>query len=128
MPLTAKRPPEYAELHAHTNYSLLDGTSDPEAIVDTAGALGLKAIAVTDHDTLAGIVRFAVAARRQNVRAIIGVELTLEPFDDHVVLLAENLEGYRNLCRLLTAAYARGGKDAPAVPFEALAQHAGGLV
>ncbi|HEU5316756.1 MAG TPA: DNA polymerase III subunit alpha, partial [Chloroflexota bacterium] len=120
--------PAYAELHAHTNYSLLDGTSDPEAMVEQAAALGLSALAITDHDTLAGIVRFGVAAKRHNVRSIIGLELTLAPRDDHVVLLAESLEGYRNLCRLLTRAYSRGGKDAPAVPFDVLAAHAGGLV
>ena len=86
-------PLEYAELHAHTNYSLLDGASDPEAMVEQAAALGLTALAITDHDSLAGIVRFAAAAKRHNVRAIIGTELTLAPHDDHVVLLAQDLDG-----------------------------------
>ncbi|HET7767978.1 MAG TPA: PHP domain-containing protein, partial [Chloroflexota bacterium] len=119
--------------HAHTNYSLLDGVSDPEAMAEHAAVLGLRALAITDHDTLAGIVRFAVAAKRQRIRAIIGAELTIEPrhptsTGDHVVLLAETLEGYRNLCRLLTFAYARGGKDAPGIPFDVLATHAEGLI
>src|SRR4051812_17355018 len=70
--------PAYAELHAHTNFSLLDGTSDPEAMVAQAAALGLHALAITDHDSIAGIVRFATEAKRRAVHALIGVELTLQ--------------------------------------------------
>src|SRR4051794_5540508 len=140
--------PAYAELHAHTNFSLLDGTSDPEAMVAQAAALGLRALAVTDHDSISGIVRFAAEAKRRHVHAIIGVELTVQApretdaapapvqsrggrrnseddtaDDRHVVLLAQNLSGYQNLCRLLTRSYERGGKDHPHVPFDLLAQH-----
>src|SRR5919199_1651614 len=74
--------PEYAELHAHTNFSLLDGTSDPEAMVAQAAALGLHALAITDHDSIAGIVRFAAEAKRRDVHAIIGVELTVQAPQD----------------------------------------------
>src|SRR4051794_40165587 len=137
--------PAYAELHAHTNFSLLDGTSDPEAMVAQAASLGLKALAITDHDSISGIVRFASEAKRRNVHAIIGVELTVQAprpagppaeagqpargrrspageddkaADRHLVLLAENLSGYQNICRLLTRSYERGGKDHPHVPFD----------
>jgi DNA polymerase III alpha subunit len=147
--------PQYAELHAHTNFSLLDGTSDPEAMVVQAASLGLKALAITDHDSISGIVRFASEAKRRNVHAIIGVELTVQAprpagpppgagqpakgrrspageddkaADRHVVLLAENLSGYQNICRLLTRSYERGGKDHPHVPFDVLAQHSAGLI
>ena len=116
----------YAELHAHTNFSLLDGASDPEAMVDQAAALGLRAIAITDHDSISGIVRFAVAAKRKNLHAIIGAELTVEKH--HLTLLVQDLTGYHNLCRLLTLAYSHGGKDNPAVSFDDLAAHARGLV
>jgi error-prone DNA polymerase len=118
----------YAELHAHTNFSLLDGTSDPETMVDTAAALGLRALAITDHDSVSGIIRFAAAAKRHpKLKAIVGVELTLTE-KSHVVLLVKNLTGYENLCKLLTRSYARGGKDDPHVTFDELAAHTDGLI
>src|SRR5438105_4834126 len=122
--------PAYAELHGHSNFSLLDGTSDPEELVESAASLGLRALALTDHDSLAGIVRFAAAAKRKDVHAIVGVELTVaDPLPTsrtHLILLAENLAGHRNLCALLTQAYMRGGKDDPHVWFDTLVAHAGG--
>ena len=118
----------YAELHAHTNFSLLDGTSDPEKMVDTAAALGLRALAITDHDSVSGIIRFAAAAKKhEHFKAIIGVELTLTD-QAHVVLLVKDVAGYENLCRLLTHSYARGGKDNPHVTFDELAAHTPGLI
>src|SRR5438128_166196 len=78
----SKPAPQYAELHAHTNFSLLDGTSDPEAMVAQAASLGLKALAITDHDSVSGIVRFASEAKRRNVHAVIGVELTVRRDDN----------------------------------------------
>ena len=157
---------EYAELHAHTNFSFLDGASDPEAMAETAARLGLRALAITDHDSLSGIVRFGAGAQAHGVLPITGIELSVEPppmrsvavarlsrvdqatprvdvvlprlvlLDGdgpapevaHLVLLAENLAGYRNLCALLTEAYRHGGLDAPRVPWDTLARHAGGLV
>lgn len=141
---------EYAELHAHTNFSLLDGTSDPEDLVARAAAAGLKALAITDHDSISGVVRFATAAKRHGVHAIFGVELTVlppegllgapttstkrsgskgaGPEDHHVVLLAQDLTGYQNICALLTQAYQHGGKDHPSLPFEALTGHHSGLI
>lgn len=67
----------YAELHAHTNFSLLDGSSSPEAMVEEASRLGLRALAITDHDTLSGIVRFGAAAETAGLQAITGIELTI---------------------------------------------------
>src|SRR5436190_23739229 len=67
----------YAELHAHTNFSLLDGTSDPEDMARQAVALGLRALAITDHDSVASIVRFAAEAKRLHLHAIIGAEVTV---------------------------------------------------
>ncbi|NDE77528.1 MAG: PHP domain-containing protein, partial [Proteobacteria bacterium] len=67
----------YAELHAHTNFSLLDGSSSPEAMVGEASRLGLRALAITDHDTLSGIVRFGAAAETAGLQAITGIELTI---------------------------------------------------
>ena len=67
----------YAELHAHTAFSLLDGAALPEPLVERAKELGLAALAITDHDELGGIVRFATAAREAELPAIIGAELTV---------------------------------------------------
>src|SRR5438093_8947712 len=101
----------YAELHAHTNFSLLDGTSDPEDMAGQAVALGLRALAITDHDSVAGIVRFAAEAKRLHLHAIVGAEVTVGDTRHHLVLLAKSVEGYQHLCALLTHAYRLGGKD-----------------
>src|SRR5215207_7457147 len=73
--LTAPMP--YAELHAHTAFSLLDSAALPEPLVARAKELGLAALAITDHDELGGIVRFATAAREAELPAIIGAEITV---------------------------------------------------
>jgi error-prone DNA polymerase len=117
----------YAELHAHTNFSLLDGSSSPEDMVSQAHSLGLHALAITDHNSIAGTVRFAAAAKHANLKVIIGTELTLSD-DSHVVVLVKDVTGYENLCQLLTLAYAHGTKDEPHVSFETLAAHAQGLI
>ncbi|MDI9548359.1 MAG: PHP domain-containing protein, partial [Chloroflexota bacterium] len=113
-------PPAYAELHCHSYFSLLDAASSPEALVQRAQALGLPALALTDHDSLAGAVRFATAAQQAGLhagsaeapvplkhhceapRSIIGAEVTLEG-GRHLTLLAETQAGYANLCRLISA-------------------------
>ena len=68
----------YVELHCHSSFSLLDGASSPEQLVARAAALGYPALALTDHDDLGGIVRFAEAAREAGIGGIVGVELTVE--------------------------------------------------
>src|SRR5436190_14629857 len=67
----------YAELHCHTNFSFLDGASKPEELVEEAARLGLDAFAVTDHDGMYGVVRFAEAAGAHGIRSIFGAELSL---------------------------------------------------
>src|SRR5690349_11980851 len=67
----------YAELHCHTNFSFLDGASHPEELAEEAARLGLKALAVTDHDGFYGVVRFAEAARAVDLPTVFGSELTL---------------------------------------------------
>ena len=94
--------PEYAELHCHSYFSLLDGAASPEDLVTQAAALGLRSLALTDHDSLAGAVRFWKAAQRTGVHAVIGAEVTLAG-GHHLTLLAETQSGYSNLCQLLTA-------------------------
>jgi error-prone DNA polymerase len=95
----------YAELHAHSAYSFLDGASQPEELAAHAAELGYEALALTDHDGVYGSLEFAHAAKHFGVRPITGAEVTLAG-GAHVTLLVETAAGYANLCRLLTAAHA----------------------
>ncbi|MBI4789672.1 MAG: error-prone DNA polymerase [Chloroflexi bacterium] len=135
---------EYAELHAHSYFSLLDGACSPEALVAGARELGLNALALTDHNGLAGAIRFWKAAQGAGMHPIFGAEVTLTD-DQHLTLLAENQDGYARLCRLLTAAHLQDtptdhtgalttdpkqwpGKGKPVVTWELLEQHHRGLL
>ncbi|PZF82947.1 error-prone DNA polymerase, partial [Micromonospora endophytica] len=129
------RPPEltrpdgvvpYAELHAHTNFSFLDGASHPEELVEEAVRLGLTALAVTDHDGFYGVVRFAEAARALHLPTIFGAELSMaaagpgrggsvrgghpDPPGNHLLVLAHGHEGYARLARVIARAQLRGGE------------------
>ena len=95
----------FIHLHVHSNFSLLDGAAPVEALAEAAAKLNMEALALTDHDGLYGAVRFYQAAQKHGLKPIIGAELTVEPAADtglkypaHLVLLAENNEGYSNLC------------------------------
>lgn len=105
---------EYAELHCHSYFSLLDGVSSPEALVTRAKELGLAGLALTDHDSLAGAVRFWKAAQSAGLHAVIGAEATMSD-GSHLTLLAENQRGYANLCRLLTISH-MGSPSLAALP------------
>jgi len=96
----------YAELHCHTNFSFLDGASDPEELVQEAVRLGLTALAITDHDGFYGVMRFAEAAREHGLPTVVGVELSLsgeprtgvpDPPGEHLLLLAQGQDGYHRL-------------------------------
>lgn len=124
--------PGYAELHAHSDHSLLDGVPSPEALVARAAELDMPAIALTDHDALYGAVRFALAARAAGIKPILGAELTLtgEGAADgaHLTLLVETPQGYANLCRLITLARQGRRKGIARLEKHHLAEHAGGLI
>ncbi|HEV7651100.1 MAG TPA: error-prone DNA polymerase [Actinophytocola sp.] len=110
----------YAELHAHSNFSFLDGASHPEQLVEEAARAGLDAIALTDHDGMYGVVRFADAARELGMRTVYGAELSLglpgpqngvaDPEGEHLLVLARQTEGYRRLCRVISDAHLRGAE------------------
>src|SRR5215212_7141477 len=70
-------PPTYAELHCHTNFSFLDGASTADDLTSRAAEIGLSGLAVTDHDGLYGVVRFALAAEAAGIRPVIGIEVEL---------------------------------------------------
>ena len=92
---------EYAALHNHSHFSLLDSTLPPELIVEAAAASGMSAVGLVDRDTLAGAVAFYKKAQTAGLHSVIGSEVTQED-GSTLTLLVENARGYRNLCRLLT--------------------------
>src|SRR5690625_6693404 len=110
----------YAELHAHSAYSFLDGASHPEELVAEAARLELDALALTDHDGLYGVVRFAEAGRRLVIPTIFGAELSLgqqetmtvapDPAGTHLVVLARRTAGYRSLSRAIAHAHLTAGE------------------
>ncbi|MBF6416719.1 error-prone DNA polymerase [Nocardia cyriacigeorgica] len=143
----------YAELHAHSAYSFLDGASHPEELVEEAARLGLEAIALTDHNGFYGVVRFYEAAREWGLATVYGAELTLtathtgsspappvagspdsaprtgepDPPGTHLLVLARGQEGYRRLSREIAAAHmAAGEKGILRYDLDALTAAAGG--
>jgi error-prone DNA polymerase len=128
---------EYAELHAHSGFSFLDGSSDPEELVAEADRLGLTALALTDHHGFYGVVRFAEAARACGLPTVFGTEVTLapaglrtgepDPTGAHLVVLARDPDGYARLSTVLADAHLAGGeKGKPIFTLDALARAAGG--
>jgi error-prone DNA polymerase len=128
--MSTRRPvTPYVELHCHSVFSLLDGASEPEALLARAKALGMPALALTDHNDLGGAVRFALAAKELGVAGIIGTELTLQVDErpTHLVLLAETREGYGNIATLITRARMDTPRGEPAVTLDTLARYARGI-
>jgi error-prone DNA polymerase len=129
----------YAELHCHSNFSFLDGASHPEELVEEAARLGLDAIALTDHDGMYGVVRFAEAAAELGVRTVFGSELSVgltaaqngvaDPEGSHLLLLARDPDGYRALCRTISTAQLRGQeKGRPVYDFDEIVADTAGQV
>ena len=115
----------YVELHCHSNFSFLDGVSDPETLVEEAVRLGLAGLALTDHNGMYGAVRFATAAREVGLPTIFGAELSLpitpgsevgeragaiDPEAHHLIVLAEGAAGYAALSSTIGRAHLRGSK------------------
>lgn len=117
----------YVELHCHSNYSMLDGASDPDQLVEQGWYLGYQAMALTDHSGLYGIVQFHRAARERNIIPIIGAEITLTN-NHHLTLLVRTDSGYANLSEMLSMAQLAGKKGEAKVTSDNLAAHADGLI
>lgn len=128
----------YAELHAHSSFSFLDGASSPEELVEEAVALGLHALAITDHDGFQGAVRFAEAAAAHDLPTVFGSELSLDlpapqngeadPVGEHLLLLARGAEGYHRLSSAITTAQLAGEKGCPRYDRDALVDTLAGHV
>src|SRR2546428_3455064 len=117
----------YIELHASSAFSFLRGSSFPEQLAEVAAELEMPAMALLDRNGIYGAQRFSVAARENNVRPIIGCELSME--DDSILpVLVETRVGYKSLCELLTQAHLRSEKGKCAVRWDELQQFAKGLV
>ena len=118
---------DYVELRSRSAFSFLEGASSPEALAERAAELGYGALALADRDGLYGAPRFHQAARAAGLRAIVGADVTLVG-GARLLLLAESRAGYRNLSRLLSAGRRLAPRGAPACSWQALEEHAAGLV
>jgi len=148
---------EFTHLHLHTEYSLLDGACDVYKLVDRVAALGQKSVAMTDHGNIYGAVHFFDAAKEKGIKPILGCELYVCKAEDHraeatrnandssgvslpspgaarkdeynhLLVLAQNEEGYQNLIRLTSEASLNGFYRRPRVSKKYLAEHAKGLI
>ncbi len=131
----------FTHLHVHSEYSLLDGSSKIREIVSRAKELGMDSIAVTDHGVMYGAIDFYRAATEAGIRPIIGCEVYVAPgsrFDreasqgderyNHLVLLAENDLGYKNLMKIVSKGFTEGFYYKPRVDYEVLAQYHEGII
>jgi DNA polymerase III subunit alpha len=133
---------QFVHLHLHSDYSLLDGACDVEKLVDRVHELGMPAVAMTDHGNIFGAVHFVNAAHKAGVKPIVGCELYICKKNDHniartppdgdtynhLLVLAENEEGYRNLVKITSEASLHGFYYKPRVSKEFLAEHSKGLI
>lgn len=128
----------FVHLHCHTDYSLLDGACDIDQLMNIVVEQKMPAVAMTDHGNLFGAVKFYNAAKANGVHPVIGCEVyvsqqghkTRSDSDryNHLVLLCENQEGYRNLIRLVSTAYLDGFYYKPRIDLDLLARHSQGLI
>ncbi len=137
--MTTTTPP-FVHLHVHTQYILLDGAIRLEALLKRVADFGMNAVAITDHGTMFGSVEFYEKTKKAGIKPIIGCECYLAPRRltdksaadakrlSHLVLLAENPEGYRNLCKLASVAQLEGFYYKPRIDKELLKQHSKGLI
>ena len=117
----------YDELHCHSYFSFLDGASSPDDLVSRARELVMPALALTDHDGLYGMVKFRNAAKEQGIKPIIGAEMMLDN-GHHLTLLAKDMTGYSNLCRLISQAQLSHRKGQASLDPAALWDHSEGLL
>ena len=133
----------FVHLHCHTQYSLLDGANKIEPLFERVRQLKQPALAMTDHGNMFGAIEFYNEAMRHGIKPIIGCEIYVAPgsrlerkgvdkgpkeYNHHLILLAMNMEGYRNLCKLVTLGFMEGFYYRPRVDKELLNQYNKGLI
>lgn len=137
-----KKSADFVHLHNHTQFSLLDGACRIDAFVELAAKMNFPALAITDHGNMFGAVEFYKKARKAGIKPIIGCEAYVAPKSrthkepvngypdqgNHLLLLARNQTGYRNLIKLSSAGYTEGFYHRPRIDKELLKQHADGLI
>jgi len=133
---------DFVHLHLHTEYSLLDGLGRVPAMAKRAAELGQRAVALTDHGTMHGAIEFTRACKGAGVKPLLGVEAYITQWGrpmtghegeidrgrHHLLLLAENMTGYRNLLQICTDAQLRGYYYRPRIDADYLANHSEGLI
>ena len=131
---------QFCHLHTHTEYSLLDGEASIKKLVARVKELGMDSCAITDHGSMYGVVDFYREAKSQGIHPVIGCEVYMAPrsrFDkvhdidnktSHLILLAENQKGYKNLIKLVSAGYIDGFYYKPRIDFEMLKEHSEGII
>ena len=130
----------FAHLHVHTQYSILDGASNIPNLIEKVKSLGMEAIAITDHGNMFGVKEFHNSATKKGIKPIIGCEIYVakrsmadntgreDRSGDHLILLARNLAGYKNLIKIVSTAWIRGFYYKPRVDKELLAQYKEGII
>ncbi len=131
---------DFVHLHLHSEYSLLDGACRISEIPARVKECGQTAVAITDHGVMYGVIAFDRACREAGVHPIIGCEVYVAPdsrfnktnagegYADHLVLLCENMEGYRNLTEMVSRSFTEGFYNKPRVDDELLRRYSGGLI
>ena len=130
--------PDFVHLHVHTQYSILDGAAAIKPLVKRAKELGMPALAITDHGNMYGVKSFHDTATEAGIKPILGCEVYVvknrfekdkdEKAGDHLILLAKNLTGYHNLCKMVSYSFTEGFYYKPRVDKQLLEQYHEGLV
>src|SRR5205807_7796 len=133
----------FVHLHVHTHYSLLDGACRIPDLVKRARQLGMDSLAITDHGCMFGVIEFFKECEKEHIKPILGMEAYMAPGDRrerstpggnageaafHLLLLAQNLEGYKNLIKLSSIAYREGFYYKPRIDKDVLRQYSKGLI
>lgn len=130
---------KFTHLHLHTEYSLLDGYSRIDKLLDKCLELGMDSVAITDHGSMYGVIEFYKQATKKGIKPIIGCEVYVSEKDHkikdptnkryyHLILLAENETGYKNLVKIVSEAYVNGFYYKPRVSFDFIKDHTEGLI
>ena len=130
----------FSHLHVHTQYSILDGAASIPLLIDKVKSLGMEAVAITDHGNMFGVKEFHNSATKKGIKPVIGCEIYVakrsiadvtgkeDRSGDHLILLAKNLTGYKNLIKLVSMAWIKGFYYKPRIDKELLAKHSEGLI